>query len=197
MAQILYLEKRGCNFFHADTEERLSDIGNYRVCTHGESIKGKDGNMYFLEFALWSNRKKARFTHKVTGKPLKHVKYDIINPCAVAIDTQYTNAAGCWRNCNLETDLYTKNYSYTQADILLIVNEISVHKYDRIIFAPAAALEAVPAIMKIAGCREMAILKALQEITLEQADKTYTVYRFHGSDGDYFDYEMKSGRITG
>ena len=73
----LYLEKRGCNFWGDEAVE--SDIGNYRVCTHGEDIQGKDGNMYFLEFSLWRDRKKARTKHKVTGKPLKNVHYYIIN----------------------------------------------------------------------------------------------------------------------
>ena len=74
----LKLKKMGCNFHNTGTAQ--SDIGNYRVRTTDYEVKGKDGNMYFLEFTLWRDRKQARYTHKITGKPLKHVKYEIINP---------------------------------------------------------------------------------------------------------------------
>ena len=128
----LYLEKRGCNFWGDETVE--SDIGNYRVCTHGEDIHGKDGNMYFLEFSLWRDRKKARTKHKVTGKPLKKVHYDIINSQGLAIDTQYTDYNGMsWRNVSLERELNKDNYSYNTADILKVVNRISTEQYDNIV----------------------------------------------------------------
>lgn len=128
----LYLEKRGCDFSDYETVE--SDIKNYRVYTHGEDIIGKDGNMYFLEFSLWRDRKKARTKHKVTGKPLKHVKYDIINRQGLAIDTQYTDTKGMsWCNVELERELNKDNYSYNTADILKVVNRISTEQYDNIV----------------------------------------------------------------
>ena len=132
MENILYLRKMGCDFNKGETAE--SDINNYRVRTLDECIPGKDGRMYFLEFSLWRDRKKPRYTHKVTGKPLLHPKWDIINRQAVAIDTEFSNKDGSWRNCKLEEELHAKNYSYNQADILKIVNEISTEKYDRIEF---------------------------------------------------------------
>jgi hypothetical protein len=197
MKNVLYLEKRGCDFWNDEPARSISDVGNYRVCTHGEVVPGKDGNVYHLEFRFWRDRKKARYTHKTTGRPLKHIKYDIINPCGVAIDTQHTNDRGSWRNCKLEADISEKNYSYTKADILTIVNEISTATYTEIIFAPHRAMQAVPAIKKIAGYRENNILDNLTEITVVQADRHYTVYRFHGNDGDYFDYEINQNKITG
>lgn len=128
----LYLEKRGCNFWDDETVE--SDIQNYRVCTQGEDIHGKDGRTYFLEFSLWRDRKKARTKHKVTGKPLKHVQYDIINSQGLAIGTQYTDDNGMsWRNVALERELNKDNYSYNTADILKVVNRISTEQYDNIV----------------------------------------------------------------
>ena len=115
-------------------EKAMSDIGNYRVRTLGECIPGKDGRMYFLEFSLWRDRKQVRYNHKVTGKPLKRPVYEIINRQAVAIDTEFSNADGSWRNCKLEGELHAKNYSYTQTDILEIVNSISTEKFDSIQF---------------------------------------------------------------
>lgn len=192
--KVLFLEKMGCNFWK--DEPAQSDVKNYRVRTHGEIIPGKDGNLYFLEFSLWRNRTKPRYTHKTTGKPLKHIKYDIINPQAIAIDTEFTNDRDCWRNCKLEQKLSEKNYSYTQADILTIVNEISTNTYNKIIFAPAQAVAAIPDILKIAGYREKNIIENLTEITTQQADKTYIVYRFYAKNNDFFDFDIKSGKIT-
>ena len=90
--------------------------------------------MYFLEFSLWRDRKQIRYTHKITGKPLKHAKFDIINPCGMAIDTEFTNDNGSWRNYTLEKAISEKNYSYTLADILAAVNDISAETYTSIIF---------------------------------------------------------------
>ena len=129
---VLYLKKMGLDFW--DDEPVKSDINNYRVRTLGETIPGKDGKMYFLEFSLWRDRKRARHTHKITGKPLKHVAFDIINACGLHIDTEYTNDRGSWGNITLENAIHDKNYSYTQADILAAVNEISTNNYTEIVF---------------------------------------------------------------
>jgi hypothetical protein len=129
---VLYLKKMGLDFW--PDEPANSDVNNYRVRTLYETIPGKDGRMYFLEFSLWRDRKQVRYTHKITGKPLKHAKFDIINHCGMAIDTEFTNDSGCWRNCTLESKLNEKNYSYTQADILTAVNEISTNTYTKIVF---------------------------------------------------------------
>ena len=129
---VLYLEKAGLDFWKNETV--TSDVMNYRVRTLGETIPGKDGNIYWLEFSLWRDRKQARYTHKITGKPLKHVKFDIINPCGMAIRTYYTSDNCCWGNCILEKALNEKNYSYTKADILAAVNEISTITYTKIVF---------------------------------------------------------------
>lgn len=192
--KVLFLEKMGCDFWKE--ENAAGDIGNYRVRTHGECIPGKDGRMYFLEFHLWRDRKKARYTHKITGKPLKHTAFDLINPQAVAIDTEFSTADGSWRNCKLEAALHEKNYSYTKADILTIVNEVSTETYDTIVFAPHKAIEAIPHILSIAGYRERDIIEHLTEVTISQATRDYTVYRYWDND-TYFEYEAKSGRITG
>lgn len=129
---VLYLKKMGLDFW--DDEPVKSDVNNYRVRTLGETIPGKDGRMYFLEFSLWRDRKQVRYTHKITGKPLKHAAFDIINSCGMAIDTEFTDDRGSWRSCTIEKALNEKNYSYTQADILAAVNEISATTYTKIIF---------------------------------------------------------------
>ena len=191
---VLYLEKMGCDFWNDETAK--SDVGNYRVRTHGECIRAKDGRLYFLEFTLWRNRQKARYTHKITGKPLKHPVMEVINPQALALDTEYSNEKGSWRNCTLEKAIHEKNLSYNKHDILTVVNEISVDTYDSIIFAPHTAIEAIPNIRKNAGWRENDVLDNLSEVTIEEASRDYLVYRYHAGERS-FDYEVKSGRIVG
>lgn len=49
---------------------------------------------------------------------------------------------------------------------------------------------------KLAGYREKTILDNLAHITMQRNTKDYCVLRFHSSNGDWFDYETKSKRIT-
>lgn len=129
----LLLEKRGCNINGGVPANTESDVGNYRVCTMGESIPGKDGRNYFLEFSLWQNRSQPRYTNKRTGAPLKHPVQEIINPIGLHIDTSFTDEHGqTWRDLSLEQRIHKRNPSYTTAEILAIANEISVKHYDGI-----------------------------------------------------------------
>lgn len=50
---------------------------------------------------------------------------------------------------------------------------------------------------ELAGYREKAIFGRLSNITTIQHTHDYHVLRFHSEDGNYFDYETKSRRITG
>lgn len=196
---VLLLEKRGCDFFKSDNIPERIDIGNYRVVTHGESIFGKDGNRYLVSFSLWRNRRQVRYTHKITGKPLKHPHFDIINPYGLHIDTEYTDKNGCWRNSALEKELHAYNYDYTIESILKVVNEINTpqHHYNTVLFADMEAIAAIPKILTLAGWREKNIIEYLTEVERVQADKNYLVYRYIDNSENYFDFEIKSGRITG
>lgn len=49
---------------------------------------------------------------------------------------------------------------------------------------------------ELAGSREKAVLADLESITTIQHTHDYLVLRFHSKDGNYFDYECKSHRIT-
>lgn len=134
MNNILYLEKRGCNFWQHDKINEISDVGNYRVCTLSECVRGKDGNIYLLEFTQY-DRKRTRATNKRTGAPLKHPVTETVLENALYIHTQFHDAEGmCWRNCKLENQLDDKNYIYTLADILNAVNDISIDRYTAIEF---------------------------------------------------------------
>ena len=49
----------------------------------------------------------------------------------------------------------------------------------------------------LAGWREKDILSKLTSISMVQNTEDYCVLRFHSADGNWFDYETKSHRITG
>lgn len=129
----LLLEKRGCNINGGVPANTESDVGNYRVCTLGEAIPGKDGRNYFLEFSLWQNRRQPRYTNKRTGAPLKHPVQEVINPIGLHVDTSFTDERGQTRcDLSLEQRIHKQNPSYTTAEILAIANEISAEHYDSI-----------------------------------------------------------------
>jgi hypothetical protein len=50
---------------------------------------------------------------------------------------------------------------------------------------------------ELAGWREQDILGRLTSISMVMHTKDYCVLRFHSADGNHFDYETKSRRITG
>lgn len=130
MGKTLYLEKRGCDFFHDDPIKEISDVGNYRVGVYDYSIHGKDDKDYIIEFTHY-DRKKVR-KYRTNGALLKHPKTEIIQRNALHIDTQYETEKGCFRNIELEEKLNKLNYSYILEDILKCVNKISMEEYTEV-----------------------------------------------------------------
>lgn len=194
---VLYLECRGCYFWENDPITKISDVGNYRIGSYDYSIPGKDGINYILEFGYY-DRHESRTTNKRTGKPLKKPLYELVLPGALHINTQHENEKGCWRNCALEKQIHDKKLTYTKANILKVVNEISTKQFDHIILVSAE--EIVPKlnhIYNIGGYRERAILDDLTEIKTKEYNKNYWVFTFYDSNGNTFDYELNSNRITG
>lgn len=124
----LTLVKMGCNFWENDRINQLSDCKNYRVETRTETVKGKDGNNYFLSFGGY-DKLRTRYTNKRTGAQLKHPVDEVVLENALHIDTMYENDEGSWRNIRLEAELSDMNLTYTKADILKAVNYISADNY--------------------------------------------------------------------
>lgn len=122
--------KRGCNY----TE---SDIGSYRISTQGNTVKGKDGRLYWLDISRW-DRHTMRYTNKRTGAQLKHPVWERVNANALCLDTEYeekragNDYTGCYRNITLEKEIHALNFNYTKADVLKVVNLISAEHYDAI-----------------------------------------------------------------
>lgn len=133
MGKTLYLECRGCDFWKYDDIGQYSDVGNYRVGSYDYSIHAKNGRDYVLEFGAYDARE-IRKNHKITGKPLKHPKIEIIKHHALHFSAQYEDKDGCWGDIPLMKEVHAKLRGYTKEDILKTVNDISVDQYDEIIF---------------------------------------------------------------
>ena len=127
----LTLVKMGWDFWNNDRISQLSDCENYRIETRTETVKGKDGNEYFLSFGGYDKRR-TRYTNKRTGAQLKHPVYEVVLENALHIDTEFENDKGAWRNIRLESELRDMNLTYTKADILKAVNYISVDNYNAV-----------------------------------------------------------------
>lgn len=200
---ILYLECRGCYFSASDPINNLSDVGNYRVGVYSHRIAAKDGRSYILEFGSY-DKKGILYTSPKTGKPLKHPKYEVVLENALHISTEYEtldskNISLAFRNCKLEKEIHDKKeYLFTKADILKAVNDISIKQYTKIVLLSDESIaDRLPAIYKLGGYREKSILDSLVEVKTKQYTKDYHVYTFIAENGDTFDYEALSNRITG
>lgn len=131
---ILYLEKRGCDFFSQDAKTcQLSDVGNYRVGVYDCSVVGKNGRVYTLEFGGY-DKKRVRTTHKRTGKPIKNPVVEVALENALHVNTGFQENGFFWRDIQLEKDLSALNLTYTLSGILAAVNYISKKQYSKIEF---------------------------------------------------------------
>lgn len=194
---VLYLECRGCYFFEGDSINNFSDVGNHRVGAYAHRIQAKDGKAYILEFSHY-DRREVRYTALRTGKPLKHPKCEIVLKNALRIDTEFERPEGSYRNIELEKEMHDKKtYLFTKADILRAANDISVKQYKKIVLLSNEKLvDRLPMIYKLGGYRERTILDNLSEVKTKQYSKEYQVYTFISDNGDTFDYEALSNRIT-
>lgn len=193
----LFLDCRGCYFFDKDKITGLSDVGNYRIGAYTNEIKAKNGKNYVLEFSS-TTRRALRKTNKRTGKPLKNPVIEITQENALYIDTEFENAAGCWTDLVLEKEIADMKLSYTKADILTAVNYISVKQYSKIVLVSSEKIiTKIKQIYKSGGWRERNIIDNLTEIKTSEYSCNYWVFRFIASDGDYFEYEYNTDRITG
>ena len=124
MENVLYLEKRGCDFFKDDPINEQSDVGNYRVYMefidkNGVEVRGdlSRGDVY-------------RYKHKTTGKPLKHRVFE--HSCGIYSDFQYTAEDGRTFAYRLP-DGILDGLRYTKADILKVINRVSKEEYTDIV----------------------------------------------------------------
>lgn len=197
----LFVECRGCDFFPGDKINRLSNVGNYRVGIYDYTIKAKNGKNYILEFTS-CDRWNYRTTDKRNGRQLKKPVRELIKEEALHLDSQYDEKTEggvlSFGDCALERDIFNRNLDYTLENILQVVNEISIKQYNNIVTLCDEKIKyLLDDIYKIGGFRERNILENLATVKRKQYDKNYYVVSFTAKNGDSFDFEMFSKRITG
>lgn len=127
----LLFEKRGCNFFSGDPDALESNIGNYRIVTPGFTAPMKDGRRFLFEFSCY-DKYSYRTINKRTGAQLKKPVKDLVMTCAAAMNTEFKNENGCWRDSQIEKAFYETPRKYTEENILAYINSVSSVHYDKI-----------------------------------------------------------------
>lgn len=133
--ETLYLERRGCEF----ETNRPDGIGNFRVCTVGESIPVKDSvsswgegeQLYFFEFSR-ADKWTIRTENKRTGAKLKKPVRELVKADALHVSTQFTPSHLSYRDSNMECSQWKEPADYTERAILDFVNSVSTKHYSRI-----------------------------------------------------------------
>lgn len=210
----LYLREMGCRLNNG-----LSDVNNHRVRVIENidiTFQGRPFNMFF-EFTSWE-RYTYRTTNKRTGEPLKKAVKELVNINGIGVDTQFERDEvdertgrtwqSSWRACDLEKEIYKKNYSFTKKDILSIVNTYAVEKFDKVVLIEEEARRITE---KEGGNREKEILSndAVMEIghTWNKDHKVVTVVErvkeqtapncYRHTLGRSYDVDLETGRICG
>lgn len=115
-------------------DHQLTDVGNYRVRTVGNSVRGKDGQMWFLEFTC-HDRYHYRTTNKRTGEPLKRPVHEVAQRHTLHVDSEVDEGHGyCHRNMAYECIVNNLHLDCTLSNILVAVNLLSADLYDGIEF---------------------------------------------------------------
>lgn len=138
--RLIYLERRGCDFFNGDNIREVSDVGNYRVGIYNYMLKGKDGRQYSVEFG-GHDRYIYRTVNKRTGAPLKHPVKELAMKNQLYIRTYYEKIEysrhgyrfiSCYGNVALDSEVFNMNLQFTRAGILQAINHISAEQYNSI-----------------------------------------------------------------
>lgn len=216
----LYFECRGM-----DDNKIPGDIKNHRVDIMEKIdivFEGKPYKMFF-EFTT-GTRFNYRKTHKITGKPLKHVVKECINNNGLWIDTEYETPKTSryfdekerkWKEYTFHTShrlskldrvAHDENMSFTKLTILKLINRYAIEKFTGVILIEQ---EAKTLIERCGGFREKYILKqdpVFRVSTWTKEHKCVEVVSrvkettkdgWHYIDGDSCEVDLLTGRITG
>lgn len=126
--KFLKLQKMGMDFYPCKRTEQ-SDCGNFRL--RMGAITAKDGTVFGADFGMGV---KYAFTDK-NGKKLSKPK--VITETHLHADAWtykiiHDGTEGCVHYREIEQAAWEGDYEYTRADILKLVNSISLEQYDEI-----------------------------------------------------------------
>ncbi len=160
---ILYLEKRGCDFFDRDGGKTAgSDLENYRLALEFIDREGVRvcGDITMCDVREWRRKKSGKEECKIVSTIGLHTNF------------QYENWQGCY---SYEVD--TRGFRYTQADALKLINSVSAVQYEAVSIVdilPEAAREYPPEVAAMADAREAREHAALMEDAMRRARSDWT-----------------------
>lgn len=192
----LFLECRGCYFWNDDPIAKISDVGNYRIGVYNNRITAHNGRQYCIELGTYT-KYNYRKHNKISGKPLKYYKKEIILENALHVSTEFEDNNGCWADLTLEKEIHNKLLTYTRKDILKLFNEISIKQFDKIVLIESEKLiPELNSIYNMGGYREKNILDNLTDVKTVIYNNEYWVLKFIDNLNNCFEYEYFSKRIT-
>lgn len=176
--KILFLEKRGCNFWENDPINEISDLKNYRLFT---GIVDRDYRNLDIEIGRCY---KYRLYYK--NNPDKKLKKPIQeHDYKLTIKTYINNYNGCFSIFEYENEIFAKDYIYNSHDLLAAINSISCDNYNKIIFCdvlpdlnkffPSITINQYNNFLNLAGASQQELIKkaGLRE---ELAIKNFCTY---------------------
>lgn len=113
MEKVLYLEKRGRDFYKDAEMEQFSDCGNYRLVGR---IVDRNGRDLLIELGRCEKR---RYTNMRTGAELK--KPVVEHNHKLHLWTQYDNMNGSFGDVKMNAEIYNADLEYNTDDILKAV----------------------------------------------------------------------------
>lgn len=146
--KVLFLRKMGMD------DVKLYDVRNHRVRVLERIHTTLRNEPMFFEFTQ-CDMHKMRYTHKITGRELKHPIYESVNPIGLHLDTEFTNEFGSYRDLAVEKAVWDMYLDFTRESILKVVNMYSVDKFAKVVFVDEAATDIIK---EMGGYREREIL---------------------------------------
>lgn len=101
---------------------------------------------------------------------------------------------GTYGDIKTSEDLHEKNYSYIKKDLLQCVNDISIIKYDDIIFLDDIIKKIKTGIL---GYREKSVLDNLKTIEPWENNDDHNCFKLIDKELNYFIYDMKTDKVVG
>jgi len=160
---ILYLEKRGCDFFTNDGGKTDgSDMGNYRLALEFIDREGVRvcGDITMGDVREWFKKKSGKEDFKV------------VSTIGLYAHFQYEDRDGCFA---YEVD--ARGLRFTQADALKLINSVSAVQYEAVEIVdilPDAARDYPPEVVALAEARDAREHAALLEDATARARSDWT-----------------------
>ena len=131
MNNVLFLERRGCEFNENEIISAISNIGNHRLTTTGYTFQCANGRAYHVEI-MHADKYVWRYTNMRTGAKLRKPIRERKAVCVAHFRFSYEDERGCWADLDLEQAAWAAEVPFNESDILSYLNTLAAVAYDDI-----------------------------------------------------------------